>query len=82
MIEYLKNNDGFVIAYTNTIAVDKEFSGITDANAVPVAVRAYARDDDDTTLFIAFPAKKSDYWKVTLTGVGATATILWIPLGS
>lgn len=75
----------FVSAYTSDDAINKTIQAITDSNASPTTVIDKQHDGDtgsNSTLSVQMVVKKGHYWKVALSGVGATASIVAITLGS
>jgi len=77
---YTATTDGFVVAYSN-IGGSSELIGITDSSAPPTTVRTIAERSDPGHINIIMPVKKDDMWKVDRTGVTASGSLFWIPLG-
>ena len=82
---YQAATDGFVIAYSNRYGGWGAIYGYTDSGNPPntkIADNNGRPDEQEQNVFICFPVKKGDYWRVSLDGNTSSATVTWVPLGS
>lgn len=83
---YQATTDGFVVAWSNNIGYLGSLSGYSDSSSTPVTEVAFATGDTSENyinLFISFPVKKGDYYKVSGSGTDLTnATIYFWPFGN
>jgi len=84
-VVYQATTDGFVVAYSNRFGGWGAIYGYTDPGNPPntkIADNNGRPDEESQNVFICFPVKKGNYWKVSLGGNASSATITWAPLGS
>ena len=75
--------DGFLVVYlVGPGSGDGLATGYTDVNADPSTIRGVAEVGTATEkASFCFPVKKSDYWKVVVSGTTSSIKVYFIPLG-
>lgn len=84
-IVYQAASDGFVVAYSERFGGWGAIYGYADSSNPPTAKIADNNgraDEEAQNVFICFPVKKGNYWKVSLGGNASPASITWVPLGN
>lgn len=81
---YKAQTDGMVTAYVNYGSGWPTILGYTDSKSSPTTFIVGEGPDDDggNPQSLTMPVRKSDYWKVTLSGNPGANGVRWLPMGN